>query len=848
MDQRDVESIQPLTPLQAAFMFHGARQDTDGGIDPGQLQARIELEGELNQQAFSAAWHSLLQQHPALRTSIHWRDLKQPLQLVHRHCDIDVHYQSGIDIDAFLHADRQRRFKLDQAPLQRVTVISSGPTRHTLCWSLHHIVLDGWSAAIVLDQLLCHYRAGIDGRAYRPPAVPPYRVWLKHIQTLDPDTTRAFWKRQLADASFDTRLWPASAGDSGFGMVSTRLSTDLSDRITRQARKLQTTTGLLMQALWAILLSRIKQTDRLVFGITVSGRSIALPGIESMIGLFVNALPLAVAISPARPIAELLRQLQQASAARIGHEHASLSELHRHGCIDGQHPFDSLLVVENFPWRDSAGEHDSLRIRSVGGEIAAHYPLTLVVIPGSPLQLKLHYRRGLLDHQRASKLLDQVEQLLTSLNQHPDTPVGQLRSAIKVDIPLLNTRPGAPAWLSRLTHRRRQPTADEPVETALLRLWRDTLRSADVGIDDSFFDLGGNSFLGLTLIDRINQLMGTRLPLLSLFQAPTVTKMAALLHSGFGRLPDTRLIPIQQKGGQPPLFMAYIGHWTASILASHLGRKQPFYILDSHWDQADIGPDESVERLAADCITDMRQVRKTGPWRVGGYSMGAVIAYEIARQLRADGEVVELLLLDPPIQPQSFANATELLQLLNSDNKPVDAAAADIGTRLARKRRQLANRSAAAQATAIIRETRELAAFLMKTQRERLHERVKKRITDPVRLGIARHYRRHKRLMPVAVRPTYVLDCYRSACKRYALHPYDGDMIIIAGRRYPDPSLWDRLAAPPARLLRLDGEHLDFLNSPQLIHRWAAEFAAIIEQRHADDDDQSTSNQGPAQQ
>ena len=835
LDKRNVEAIYPLSPLQIAFLFRGVDSGHD---DPGQLQIRAGFAGELDRHAFETAWQWLVQRHSVLRTSIHWQDLKKPLQVVHRQCGFEVRFETAVDVDDFFHEDRNRPLDLGQAPVQRVTVISTDPGHHTMCWSCHHILLDGWSSAIILRQLMACYRSIIEHTDYQPDPVVPYKAWLKHIAVLDEAASQEYWAHELSGVTSDVRLWVRPAGSTGFDSVTMALDTDFSRRISQQTRALKTTIGLLMQLVWAVALAQVKQLDDVLFGITVSGRSTNLPGIESMVGLFVNSLPLRVRLAGGQSAADLLQALQQARRHRADHEHVSVADLYRWHCLSGQHPFDSLLVVENFPWADKEGSDNPLRMTSFKGDIATHYPLTLVVMPGECVQLKLYFMDKLIDEAAATGLLVMVQALLLAVVDDPEISVGQLRQLSAAQIPFqvavaVNREPAARPrhLLHRLLHCNRQPE-DAPVKDTLLRAWRETLHIPDIDIHDNFFDLGGNSFLGLILIDHINRMSGKQLPLVTIFQAPTIAEMIVLLEQGFGRLPGTRLIPIRQEGDRKPFFMVHGGNWMASILASHLDARQPFYILECHWDFGDIGLDETVEHLAAAYIEDMRSIQPKGPWLIGGYSMGALLAYEMAQQLQDSGEQVDMLfLLDPPTRPEIF-KSFDCLPATQPSGAGVAAdqggkPPAGVSGRLARKRQQLMGRSLSGKVTYVLQEVKGHTAYLVR----RISDRFRLRIVEPGRVAFAHGCYRCGIPVPVALRTRYVARAYDFACKRYQPQPYNGDLVIFSGNDYPASSIWEHLAAGEIRLMKFDGDHLDFTRRPELIHQWAAVLNKYIYRR-----------------
>jgi amino acid adenylation domain-containing protein len=192
----------------------------------------------------------------------------------------------------------------------------------------------------------------------------------------------------------------------------------------------------------------------------------------------------------------------------------------------------------------------------------------------------------------------------------------------------------------------------DAVELQLLRIWQDMLPSRLINIRDNIFDLGGTSILAVSLMARIERVFATRLPLAALFKAPDIERLAILLRRQARFDSETPLVEIQPRGSKPPFFCVHGAGGTVLAftgLAAHLGPDQPFYGLQSVAANGERKPTDSIEAMAAHYIKSIRTVRPEGPYLLGGYSMGAVIAFEMAQQLMAEGGQVPLLvLIDPP--------------------------------------------------------------------------------------------------------------------------------------------------------------------------------------------------------
>ncbi|MDX6443963.1 MAG: hypothetical protein QOH71_1037 [Blastocatellia bacterium] len=195
-----------------------------------------------------------------------------------------------------------------------------------------------------------------------------------------------------------------------------------------------------------------------------------------------------------------------------------------------------------------------------------------------------------------------------------------------------------------------------PLENSLTAIWADVLEGKAIGVDDNFFDLGGHSLLAVRLFAQIEKKLGKRLPLATLFQAPTVAQLAAVIQKDWTPAWSS-LVPIQPNGSQPPFFCVHaLGGNVLEYrqLARHLGTNQPFYGFQSAGLNGKLSPHTRVEEMAAHYIKEMRELQPSGPYFIGGRSLGGIVAFEMAQQLRAQGEQLGLVaLLDT--YPSSYA-------------------------------------------------------------------------------------------------------------------------------------------------------------------------------------------------
>ena len=299
----------------------------------------------------------------------------------------------------------------------RLLLLRTGTHRHHLIWTSHHLLLDGWSTALLLGEVLRHY----NGESL-PPA-GQYRDYIAWLQQRDPARSDAFWRGELARIASPTLLAVLPGDGDGQGVLEKRLP---SDALEQMARRERITLNTLVQGAWALLLQQCTGQHTVTFGATVAGRPAELPGAEQIIGLFINTLPVIVTPDPALKVADWLRALQRQNLATREFEHTPLYDLQRQA---GQGAlFDTLLVFENYPVDSALREArpHGLRFGDSHKREETHYGVTLAVHQANGLHLHLSHDRARISDASAQALMSQLTTLLGQLVRAADAPLGEL--------------------------------------------------------------------------------------------------------------------------------------------------------------------------------------------------------------------------------------------------------------------------------------------------------------------------------------------------------------------------------------------------------------------------------------
>jgi amino acid adenylation domain-containing protein len=429
----------PLAPLQEGMLFHSLYAP---GEDLYFQQLTARLEGPLDAPAFAAAWQQVIERHAALRTAFVWQGVERPVQVVQERAELpwtfaDWRGLPPAEVEArwagLQAADRAQGFDLGQAPLLRLALVRTGERSHRLIWSSHHLIVDGWSLPLLLREVFALYPSG---EAALPPARPyrDYIAWLAQRTPADTIEAERRWREALRGFAEPTAVpfdRPGGADGRRAGDYFERGSMVAAAGLQTVARRLGVTLNTLVQGAWALLLSRYAQAADVVFGAVVSGRPAELPGAESIVGLFINTVPVRTVVPEQEPAASWLARLQAGQLALRQVQWTPLPRIQALSEVPPGEPlFMSLLAFENHPVDAAIGEQrgeqrGELRIEEVAHGGRTNYPLTLTVVPGRDLSLTLSADRRF-EPATAERLLAHLGNLLAALAADPDRPPREL--------------------------------------------------------------------------------------------------------------------------------------------------------------------------------------------------------------------------------------------------------------------------------------------------------------------------------------------------------------------------------------------------------------------------------------
>ncbi len=437
-DGRSVEDVYPLTPMQAGMVFHGLVDSASGAYFN---QVRLRLSGVRDPRALGVAWQRVVDRNPVLRSRVVWEGVDEPVQVVQRTARIPVTYLDWTRLTEAQRADEQRPLlvrdraaglDLGTAPLMRLVVAALSDDEVLLVWTFHHVLLDGWSAGQVFGEICEQYAAIVAEREVTTAPRRPFKDYLRWLAERDLGEAEGYWRRALAGFESPTRLPfdrpPVQAHRAvSSGTVRLALGGELSGQLRETAQRNGLTVNTIVEGAWGLALAHYSGEREVVFGTTVSGRPADLPGVESMVGMFINTVPTRITVHSGQEMVQWLRAMQAEQAESRRFDFVSLAQLQ--GWTEAAavaNLFDSIVVFENYPFDEDALAEYGLRIHGVDDLEPTNYPLTVVVSPGAELRFSFDYDPALFDADTVERLADHLATLLAGIVAGPGRSVGEL--------------------------------------------------------------------------------------------------------------------------------------------------------------------------------------------------------------------------------------------------------------------------------------------------------------------------------------------------------------------------------------------------------------------------------------
>lgn len=636
-------------------------------LEPGSAAYNIPLvfrtEGALDPEAMRIALAQVIARHESLRTRFDSRD-GEPVQIIEPQvdCPYSLHDLAGADaaiVQQAIMTEALRPFDLQAAPLIRLTLFKLGEHEHVAALTVHHIVADGWSMAVLLDELTSGYVAARSGMDISRPALelhyPDYALWQRELLSGEEiNRQRTYWLDALSDAPTILNL-PTDPHEACTGGGVHRLGMDgeLGRAVADLAAHLGTSPFAVLMSAWSLLLGKWTGQRDLLVGTALAGRNDSV--LDNQIGFYVNTLPVRTVIDPATTTDDLVRQTAAVMMDVQAHQDMPFEQLVqalKPERLAGRHPlFQALFVLQNGPAPALALE--GLAIRPVDLPAApARFDLALSLAPdGDGYGGDISYAANRFAPSTIAELAERFVVLLHQMVRTDALAIAMLDAlqdwggdwgAGIQTVPAGHAtfRCAAPASADAPLH---------PLERKVADLWSELTGAGPLGPDSDFFDIGGHSLAALRLTARLEALLGKPVPVSLIFAHPSLRPYCAALMQdpiGHGGSP---LVPVQHGAG-PALFCVHPvggGVFGYVPLMRQLAPGREVWGLQARGFDDAMPAAQSIEAMAADYVTALRRVQPRGPYHLMGHSFGGMVAYCMAQQLVASGDdVATLVLLD----------------------------------------------------------------------------------------------------------------------------------------------------------------------------------------------------------
>jgi amino acid adenylation domain-containing protein len=446
MKLENIQDVYELSHVQQGMLFHTLLSPESGVYF---AQVVYALHGALNVQAFAQALQRLVDRHQILRTSFVWDELEKPLQLVHEEVKLPLEQhdwqhlsteEQDERLEDFLRDDRARGFMLSEAPLMRTTLIRRAEDVYQFILSSHHILLDGWSISLLLKEFSSFYQAFCQGQDLQLENGRPYRDYIIWLQQQDLSEAESFWRRYLEGISAPTplgmnRISGGLSGqrETGYSEQYFYLSTELTATLRSLAQRQRLTLNTILQGAWALLLSRYSGQEEVVFGFTSAGRPAALRGVESMIGLFINTLPIRIQVPSDGTLLLWLNKIQEQQLEVREYEHTPLVQIHGWSSVPRSMAlFESIVEFENYPIdnllkKSVAARNPGVQNSRIGGFGRTNYSLTMCLAEDEgALNATLGYKTERFDDATITRMLEHFQIILKAIADKPECHLSEI--------------------------------------------------------------------------------------------------------------------------------------------------------------------------------------------------------------------------------------------------------------------------------------------------------------------------------------------------------------------------------------------------------------------------------------
>lgn len=438
--KNNIEDIYELTPMQQGMLFHTVyNEDSDAYIE----QFCYNLSGNLDMELFKKAWKKVVERHGVLRTSFQWKGISKPVQIVNKTVELKwenldwsnlTEEQQQIEFKKFIKQDRRSGFIMEKAPLMRCTLIKLNDESYEFVWTFHHILMDGWSYPVLQKEVFTIYEGLKENKILNLPDPKTYKQFILWLNQQNKNSAEDYWRKELKgfDSPGSIRSYESGIineiGSDEINNSGINLSAQLTSELQKFAKENQITLNTIIQGAWAYVLSTYRGENDVLFGGVISGRNPSLKGIESMVGLFINTLPVRVNIDYGKEIISWLKELQENNVERDQYSYCSLVDIQKYSEIPrGTQLFDNIIVFENYPL-DKSLENGiaGIKINNLRAFERTSFPLTVLISPGESLGIHIAYETAKFDEKIIQQILSNFKTAIENIISSPSGKLSEL--------------------------------------------------------------------------------------------------------------------------------------------------------------------------------------------------------------------------------------------------------------------------------------------------------------------------------------------------------------------------------------------------------------------------------------
>jgi amino acid adenylation domain-containing protein len=441
----DVKNMFDLTPMQAGILFHYMMDEKSFAYFE---QMMLSVSGYIDDMLFEKAFNKVIEKYDVLRTVFLHKKVKTPIQVVLKQRQGEVNFSDISHLPEeekksfvlkLAQQDKEKGFNLEKDILIRVAIIKTAANKYTIIWSHHHIIMDGWCLGIVVNDFMHFYLHPQEGKDIRIETAPPYSRYLQWLDRQDKNKGLRFWKTYLEGYEKKAVLpflkqapAPEEPGQTKYKLEEYHILIDetTSSALTHIAKENEVTLNIIFQVIWGLLLRQYNNTDDVVFGAVVSGRPGEIEDIESIVGLFINTIPIRLNIVADQPFSNVVKTFQEQELAAKRYEYLPLADIQAQTLLN-RNLLDHIIVFENYPvqeYMELTGEqgHDKLAFRVEAAPEyyeQSNYDFNIVISPRNQINLRFSFNSLRYESADIARIASHFNEVARQIIENPDRKV-----------------------------------------------------------------------------------------------------------------------------------------------------------------------------------------------------------------------------------------------------------------------------------------------------------------------------------------------------------------------------------------------------------------------------------------